>query len=77
MFRRRTTLRRALKCGAIDKGTMSVADGVKGADLIIVASPVHSIPALIKEAARYAKSGAIITDAGSTKAWVVSEVEKA
>lgn len=77
VFRRKATLERALKCGAVDKGTLSVADGVKGADLIIVASPVHSIPALIKEAARHAKSGAIITDAGSTKAWITSEVEKA
>ena len=77
IFRRETTLKKALKCKAVDTATMSIADGVNGADLVIVASPVHSIPGIIKEAARYAKKGAIITDAGSTKAWIVSMAEKA
>jgi prephenate dehydrogenase len=47
-----------------------------GADLIIVTSPVLSIPKIVKAAAKYAKKGAIITDAGSTKSWIVSSVEK-
>ncbi|MDP3730687.1 MAG: prephenate dehydrogenase [Candidatus Omnitrophota bacterium] len=76
VFRHESTLKRALKCNAVDKATMFIEGGVNGADLIIVTSPVHSIPGIIKTAAKYAKRGAIITDAGSTKAWIVSSVEK-
>lgn len=76
VFRRKSTLNKALKAKAVDKATMSVMEGVKDADLIIVGSPVHSIPALIKEAARYAKKKAIITDVGSTKGWIIESVEK-
>jgi len=76
VFRHESTLKRALKRKAVDKAVISLESGVKEADLIIVTSPVHSIPAIIKMAAKYAKKGAIITDAGSTKAWIVSSVEK-
>jgi len=76
VFRRETTLKKALKYKAVDKATMSIADGVSGADLVIVASPVHSIPKIIKKAAKCAKKGAILTDAGSTKGWIVNLVEK-
>lgn len=77
VFRHKATLKRALKARAIDKGTLSIAEGVKGADLIIVASPVSCIPALVKESAKYAGKGAVITDAGSTKGWIIHEAEKA
>jgi len=76
VFRHESTLKRALKCNAVDKATVFIDRGVSEADLIIVTSPVHSIPKIIKMAAKYAKKGAIITDAGSTKAWIVSSVEK-
>jgi prephenate dehydrogenase len=76
IFRHESTLKKALKCNAVDKATMFIEGGVNGADLIIVTSPVHSIPGIVKTAAKYAKEGAIITDAGSTKAWIVGSVEK-
>jgi cyclohexadieny/prephenate dehydrogenase len=76
VFRHESTLKKALKRNAVDRATMFIESGVKEADLIIVASPVRSIPKIIKMAAKCAKEGAIITDAGSTKAWIVSSVEK-
>jgi prephenate dehydrogenase len=76
VFRRSSTLRKALRHKAVDKAVMDIAEGVKGADLIIIGSPVHSIPALAWEAARSAKPGAIITDVGSTKSWIVARLEK-
>ena len=76
VFRRASTLKKALKAKAVTRATMSIGEGVKSADLIIVAAPVYSIPALVKEAARHAKKGAIITDVGSTKAWIRDNVEK-
>jgi prephenate dehydrogenase len=76
VFRRPSTLRRALRCKAIDRGTLDIADGVKDADLIIVASPVLTIPAIARKAMRHAKKGALITDVGSSKGWIVREIER-
>lgn len=75
VFRRKRTLKRALKHKAVDKGVMDVGHGVKNADFIIIASPVHLIPYLAAEALKKAKPGAIITDAGSTKEWIVKKIE--
>ncbi len=75
VFRHLSTLKRALKYRAITKGTMDLREGVKNADLIIIATPVYSIPGLVSVIVRYAKKGAIITDVGSTKSWIVREVE--
>lgn len=75
VFRRYSTLKKALKCNAIDRGVMSVGEGVLDADLIIIATPVRSIVNMAKEAVKYAKRGAIITDVGSTKALIVARVE--
>jgi len=76
VFRRPSTLRRALRHKAIDNGTLNIKEGVRGADLIILATPVYSIPLVGREAMRYANAGAIITDAGSTKSWVVAKMER-
>ena len=76
VFRRKSTLKKALRRKAVDSGTLNLKIGVSDADLIILASPVHLIPRLAKEAGRYAKAGALITDVGSTKQWIVGEVEK-
>lgn len=75
VFRRESTMKRALKRRAVDSGVMKIKDGVKGADLIILATPVYSIPAVAREAIRYAKRGAVITDVGSTKRWLVGRME--
>lgn len=76
VFHRKTTLKKALRCKAVDRGVMDVAAGVKDADLIILASPVHLIPSLAAKVMKSAKPGAIITDAGSTKEWIVNKIEK-
>jgi prephenate dehydrogenase len=75
VFRRASTMRKALKKGAVDLGTRNIKEGVKDADLIIIASPVMSVPKLAVEAARHSKPGAIITDVGSTKNWIVGIIE--
>jgi prephenate dehydrogenase len=75
VFRRKSTLRRALKRKAVDKGTLSIAEGVRGADLVILATPVRTIPQVAKDVFRFAKKGAIVTDAGSTKGWLVCKME--
>ncbi|MDD5449572.1 MAG: prephenate dehydrogenase [Candidatus Omnitrophica bacterium] len=76
VFRRASTLKKALKHKAVDKASETIEGGVKDADLIILATPVHSIPGLARESLKYAKKGAIITDIGSTKKWIVDSVDK-
>ena len=77
VFRRQATLKKALKRRAVDKGFMNVRTAVRNADLIILATPVSSIVHIAREAMKYAKRGAIVTDVGSTKGWIVGQLEKA
>ena len=43
---------------------------VKGADLVIVSTPVETIPPIVEQIAPMLKEGAIVTDLGSTKAFI-------
>lgn len=52
-----------------------VADTVAGADLILVAVPVASIPEMAISALSYARDGAIVSDVGSVKSHPVQEIE--
>lgn len=69
-------LKLAKKLGAIDVFYTDIAKGVEKADIIIIASPVDSIPSLVKIVLNYAKPGCMITDAGSAKSIITREVEK-
>lgn len=75
--RRRSSLSKAKRMKAVDTTTMSLRNGVKDADLIILATPVLRIVKLGRKAAAFAKNGAIITDVGSTKRYIVENLEKA
>ena len=77
VFRHQATLRKALKRKAIDKGFMKVKDGIKNADLVILATPVSSIVRVGREAMKNANPGVVVTDVGSTKSWIVGQLEKA
>jgi len=77
VFRRRATLKKALKRRAIDKGFLDIKDGLRGADLIILATPVSSIVSIGRDALKHTGPGAIITDVGSTKGWIAAELDKA
>ncbi|MFQ5695261.1 MAG: prephenate dehydrogenase [Terriglobia bacterium] len=61
-------LPRARQTGAIDHGTTDVKEAVAGADLVYLATPVTLILELLPVVGREARPGALITDAGSTKA---------
>ncbi len=52
----------------------SAADAVKGADLVILCTPVGTFAALAEEIAPHLKNGAILTDAGSVKSAVVRDI---
>ena len=65
--RRTSSLEKAAEFGTIDRGTTNLAEGVAGADLAIVATPVAGIVDAVRSVAQAAPRAAI-TDAGSTKA---------
>lgn len=73
--RRAASLRLAKEIGAVDSTTTDLARGVKGAELIVVCTPVEQIVGQVKQAAEACPEGALITDAGSTKAQIVRELD--
>lgn len=73
--RRKSTIRKALSLGAVDRVTLDLKKGVKGSDLVILAVPVFKIVEIAKAVSRYIEKGAILTDVGSTKDYVVKEIE--
>jgi prephenate dehydrogenase len=51
-------------------------DAVKGADLVVLASPVGTFESVAREIGPHLKKGAILTDVGSVKGGLVSRIEK-
>ncbi len=74
--RRKSTLQTARRLGAISSGTQNLARGVAEADLVVVCTPVASIVPLVREAAEHCPAQALITDAGSTKAEIVAQLDE-
>jgi prephenate dehydrogenase len=58
---------RALKAGAVQKAALSLEEAVRGASLVIVATPIMTVRRVFDEMAPYLQSGAVITDTASTK----------
>lgn len=73
--RRRSSIAKAVKLGAVSYATLDVKKGVEKSDLIIVSTPVNITIGKIKECARYAKPGAVIMDVTSVKAPIVEKAE--
>ncbi len=70
-------LREALKLGVIDAVADSAGAAVGGADLVLLALPVGSMPGVLREIAPHLPEGCLITDAGSTKQDVVAAARAA
>lgn len=62
------TRRRAVELGAIDAAAGSPGEAVTGSDLVYLAVPVAGIVPLLAEVAPHLQPGALVTDAGSSKA---------
>ncbi len=61
------TAQRALKAGAVQKISAGPEDAVRGASLVIIATPILSIRKVFDEIAPHLQSGAVVTDTASTK----------
>ncbi len=73
--RGRANLDKALALGAVDTVARDPADGARGADLVVLATPVGSFVPLVKTIARVLRPGVIVTDVGSVKGDLVREME--
>jgi prephenate dehydrogenase len=62
----------ALALGVIDSALTDAAEAVRDADLVLVATPVAQFSGVFAALAPALRSGALVTDAGSTKRDVVS-----
>ncbi|MFA5038725.1 MAG: prephenate dehydrogenase/arogenate dehydrogenase family protein [Candidatus Omnitrophota bacterium] len=70
-FRHRKKIAVALRKKAVDEGTDRLDQAVRGAELIILCSPVEDIIAVLKCLKKNPVPGALITDVGSTKQEIV------
>jgi prephenate dehydrogenase len=73
--RRPVTGALALERGAIDEAAPDAVSAARGSDLVYIAVPVESVPELARLIAPALEAGAIVTDAGSTKATVVAALD--
>ncbi len=67
---------RARKIGVLDQAYETLADAVRGADLVILATPVGAMHALLQQIAASVTPGTVITDVASTKAQVMAWAEE-
>jgi len=68
------TLAQARSLGVIDEFSTDLA-AVASADMVVFCSPVDQIARQAREAASHSKPGVLFTDAGSTKANIVRDLE--
>src|SRR5712691_3494992 len=66
----------ARRIGAIDQPFSALADAVRGAELIILATPVGAMRSLLQNMATMASPGAVVTDVASTKTQLISWAEE-
>jgi prephenate dehydrogenase len=75
--RRIENLKTAVELGAIDRYVVDPKEGVRDADLVVLATPVDTYDHHLKEWAACLKPGAIVTDVGSVKGKLVEQSERA
>lgn len=64
----------AREIGLVDRVCETLAEAVKGADLVVLAVPVGAMAAVAEEMAPFLKPGATVSDVGSVKGAVIAAV---
>jgi prephenate dehydrogenase len=72
--RRPETIETALACGLIDRGTTDPSEGVREADVVILATPVRVILRQLSEIGPLLPPGCLLMDLGSTKVQIVAQM---
>jgi prephenate dehydrogenase len=74
--RRAATVEAALADGLVDWATTDLAEGVREADVVVLATPVRIIIQQLGEIAPLVPQGCLVMDLGSTKARIVAEMAR-
>ncbi|HSF06027.1 MAG TPA: prephenate dehydrogenase/arogenate dehydrogenase family protein [Methylomirabilota bacterium] len=74
--RQRERLEPARRDGTLDRATADPVEGVRGADFVVLATPVQTIERLLQTLWPVLGAEAILTDVGSTKAAIVRTAER-
>jgi len=61
--------------GAVTKATLDLSAAVRGADLIVLCTPIAQMKPLVAQMLPFIKPGAVVTDVGSVKNTVVRDLE--
>jgi prephenate dehydrogenase len=62
----------AKKIGAVDRAEWELGKAIRDADIVVVCTPVRAIREVFVDIAPHLKSGAVVTDTGSTKEQVLA-----
>jgi prephenate dehydrogenase len=65
----------AMARGLIDEATRDPGQAARGADLVMLATPVMAFPQTLAAMVPHLPEHAVVTDVGSVKEWVVRELE--
>jgi len=68
---RREVIGRAQRAGVIDETAMSVEHAVRGATMVVVATPIIAMRRVFRDMAPYLQDKCVVTDTASTKADVM------
>lgn len=74
--RRPVTVREATARGVAHRATTDLAEGVVGADLIVLATPVRTILRQVRQLARMPLDPCVVLDLGSTKGDIIAAMEE-
>jgi prephenate dehydrogenase len=74
--RRPRTMHQALVRNVVDFATLDLAEGVRGSNLVILATPVRTIIEMIGQVGPQLAPGAVLLDLGSTKADIVEAMAR-
>lgn len=66
----------ALQSGAVDEATTSVQEGVTGADIVAICTPVGLIVPTIKLCLQWLSPECVVTDVGSVKSAIVQQASE-
>ena len=70
---RKEVLKKAIERGAIDTGSEYIEEGVKNAEIVILATPVREIIQLLEKIKPFLSKKCLVTDTGSTKTEIIKK----
>ena len=74
--RSEATLKKAIKLGVIDDYSLNISEAVKGADVIIIGTPLSVSEKILPEIANSISVNAVLTDVGSVKGGIVNKARE-